>query len=277
MILVADSGSTKTNWITSDKQEFESIGFNPFFHTAQSVYDELKKNEGLLSIASQVQQIFFYGAGCSSDARNEIIISGLSTIFPNAHIHVDHDMKAAAYATYEGRKAVVCILGTGSNSCVFDGKEIDNSVPALGYVLGDEGSGSYFGKKILADFIYHKLPSATDKILKEKYQLDKEKIFWAVYNEPYANVYLAKFAKLLSESPDREYIEQLVYEGFIQFYKYHVVPYQKDTNYPVHFVGSIAHHFKSILQKVSDEFGYELGVVNKQPIYHLLDWHLITM
>jgi len=182
-------------------------------------------------------------------------------------------MKAAAFATYDGRKSVVCILGTGSNSCLFDGKEIDNSVPALGYVLGDEGSGSYFGKKILADFIYHNLPESTDKLLREKYQLNKEKVFWAVYNEPYANVYLASFAKLMSESTDKEYMQQLVQEGFTQFYKYHVVPYQKEGSYPVHFVGSIGHYFGDSLRRAVADAGLTMGRVLKSPIDRLTAFH----
>ncbi|MFN8310101.1 MAG: hypothetical protein U0T73_09070 [Chitinophagales bacterium] len=274
MILVADSGSTKTNWLAyKDGECIETIGFNPFFHTSENVISEIGKSEWLLHIAPQVQQLYFYGAGCSSASRNAIIDAGLRHHFKNASIVVDHDLKAAAFATYDGRPAICCILGTGSNSCVFDGKQIDNSVPALGYILGDEGSGSYFGKQLLTAFLYGELPSATQQLLSGKYDLTKEKIFSAVYNESHANVYLASFSKVLSESPDQEFIRPMVYEGFYKFFRHHVACYQGNELKPVHFVGSLAYHFRDILQQVADAFQYELGAVDRQPVFKLLDWH----
>jgi glucosamine kinase len=274
MILVADSGSTKTNWLTSDSALMETIGFNPFFHTSEAIYEELAKSADLGKIRSQVTEVFFYGAGCSSPERNAIVNKSLKQFFLNATIHVDHDLKAAAIATYDGRNCIACILGTGSNACVFDGTNIDHTVErGLGYILGDEASGSYFGRRLLTAFIYKELPKASHEMMLSQYSLTKEKILWSVYNEPYANVYMAKFAKVLTQSPDREYIETMVYEGFKDFFKHNVLCFEGYKNMPVHFVGSIAFHFKDLLNRVAKENGCELGNVDRQPIFKLLEWH----
>jgi glucosamine kinase len=274
MILVADSGSTKTNWLTRDAPVMETIGFNPFFHTSDAIYDQLTRYDRLNNIRSLVTQVFFYGAGCSSAERSSIVRKALEKFFTGAEIYVDHDLKAAALATYDGRRCISCILGTGSNVCLYDGVEIDSSVSrGLGYILGDEASGSYFGRRLLTAFIYKELPKTTHELMLEKYSLTKEKILWAVYNEPHANVYMAGFAKVLSLSPDRDYVESLVYEGFKDFFRHNVVCFEGYKNMPVHFVGSIAFYFKDTLAKVAAEYGCELGNVNRQPIYKLLEWH----
>ena len=185
-------------------------------------------------------------------------------------------MNAAAFATCGDKPGIACILGTGSNSCVFDGKRVleDGPTLGLGYILGDEGSGAYFGKKLLARFLYKELPAATTKILKDDYSLEKNKIYDAVYKKPHANVYLAGFAQVMSNSPDKEYMEQLAEEGFQEFFNHNVCCYDNYKQYPVHFVGSIAFHFKHILKKVAEGHGCQLGIVDKNPVYRLLEYHL---
>ena len=154
MIIVAESGSTKTNWLTEKQELFETIGLNPLFFSSEDIYRELMKQEKLLKVKNQFTEVLFYGASCSSVDRKKIVYDSLKKYFQQAQrIQVDHDMNAAAFATYDGRTGIACILGTGSNSCLFDGKKIHEEVPALGYVLGDEGSGAYFGKKLLALYI----------------------------------------------------------------------------------------------------------------------------
>ena len=274
MILVADSGSTKTNWLTSNAPVMETIGFNPFFHTSEAIYDELVKNPDLNNVSTKVTKVYFYGAGCSNAERNAIVYKSLKKFFTEAEIFVDHDLKAAALATYDGRKCICCILGTGSNACLFDGQNIDSSVTrGLGYILGDEASGAYFGRRLLTAFLYKELPKATYDMMLNQYGLNKAVIDKAVYNEPHANVYMARFAKVLTLSPDRDYIETLVYEGFKDFFRHNVLCFEGYKNYPVHFVGSIAFHFKDLLNLVAKEFGSELGNVERQPIYKLLEWH----
>ena len=275
MIIIAESGSTKTNWLTEDNELFETIGFNPLFFSSEDIYNELIKNERLQKVKDLCTQVFFYGASCSSDARKKIVFDALKKYFGHAHqLKVDHDMNAAAFATYTGEPGIVCILGTGSNSCLYNGQTIYEEVPALGYVLGDEGSGAYFGKKLLAKFLYHELPPATMELLRNDYGAEKEKIFDAVYKQPHANVYLAGFAQALTHSPDKEFMETFVAEGFTDFFTHHVACYPNYQQYPVHFVGSIAYHFKPVLQQVAAQFGCRLGVVDKNPVYSLLQYHL---
>lgn len=275
MILIAESGSTKTNWLTEHGDACETIGLNPLFMTAEDIYGELKKYPELVSLSNRVRAVYFYGASCSSDERKKRVSDALKRFFIEAStVGVDHDLKAAALATFDGRKAIACILGTGSNSCLFDGKEIYQGVPALGYILGDEGGGAYFGKILLARFLYRELPEATHRMLKEQYGLDKEIILENVYRRPQVNVYLASFAKVMKDSPDREYMNALAQEGFKDFFQHHVACYENYRSYPVHFVGSVAHHFREALQKTADEFGSELGNIEQQPIHRLLEWHL---
>jgi glucosamine kinase len=273
MLLVADSGSTKTQWWGDESLKFETIGFNPFFHSSESVLTALQSNSDFKNHSPKFTEVIFYGSGCSSDERKKVISDALSVFFLNATIKVGHDMDASAYATYMGRPTISCIIGTGSNSCLFDGQNCTEVVPSLGYILGDEGSGGYFGKKLLIAFLYHQLPEATHAILQDKYELDKEKIFDAVYKKPHANVYMASFAKVLSESPDKEYIQDLVKSGMKDFVKQHVCCYPDYKNYPVSFVGSISFYFADIIREVLDEFGCEVGVIIKDPIERLFEWH----
>ena len=275
MILIAESGSTKTAWLSEKNELYETIGFSPLFHTADFIYEEMTKHTGLYEVRGDFTKVFFYGTGCSSEERKAIIRTALKRYFTNAAvIQVDHDLKAAAVATYDGRKAIACILGTGSNSCLYDGKEIYEEVPSLGYILGDEGGGAYFGRKIVAAYLYHELPTATQQLLTEKYKLEKEEVLKRVYKEPGAIVYLAGFAKVMSESPDREYMDELAEEGFTDFFHHHVCCYKNYKLYPVHFVGSIAYHFKHVLELVANKKGCDLGLVERNPVYGLLNWHL---
>lgn len=273
MLLVADSGSTKTQWMGDNNLRFETIGFNPFFHSSESILSELEKQPSFKEQSVQFTKVIFYGAGCSSDKRKQVIYNALSAFFPNATIEVGHDMDASAYSTYMGRPTISCIIGTGSNSCLFDGTSCTEVVPSLGYILGDEGSGGFFGKKLLIAYLYNQLPEATHQILRDKYELTKEKIFDAVYKKPHANVYMASFAKVLSESPDRQYINALVKAGMTDFVKQHVCCYPNYQQYPVSFVGSISFYFADIIKEVLNEFGCEVGVIIKDPIERLYEWH----
>ncbi|MCS6818480.1 MAG: hypothetical protein NZ522_00915 [Chitinophagales bacterium] len=274
MIICADSGSTKTQWLTSEGQLIETIGFNPQFFDTASVIAVLQADNRFAEISKRVSQVYFFGAGCSSPERNSIIASALEHIFPKATIYVEHDLMAAALATYDGADCISCILGTGSNSCFFDGKTITEKNPALGYILGDEGSGSWFGKELLKMFLYDLLPEKTKFLLESKYHLTKEIIFKNVYGAPHANVYLAGFAKVLSESPDTNFVRELIMSGFREFFKYHVVCFENYRTVPVHFVGSLAYHFADILREIASEFEARVGTIDKQPVYKLLNFYL---
>ncbi|MFM2306960.1 MAG: hypothetical protein RLZZ367_1629 [Bacteroidota bacterium] len=277
MIIIAESGSTKTNWLTEHRELHETIGFNPLFYSSDDINNEMLKHSGLIALRNNVTAVYFYGASCSSDDRKQTIRVAMAKFFTNATtIYVDHDMTAAAYATCNNKPGIACILGTGSNSCVFDGEKVqeDGPILGLGYILGDEGSGAWFGKKLLARFLYKELPEATANLLSGQYGLEKNKIYDSVYKKPHANVYLASFAIVLTESPDKEYMQQLAEEGFTEFFKHNVCCYPHYQHYPIHFVGSIAFHFQDILAKVASHYGCHLGVVDKNPVFRLLDYHL---
>jgi glucosamine kinase len=277
MILIIDSGSTKSDWVLlngSERAYFSTIGLNPYFHSSEVVLNTICAHENLFSIRNQVQKIFFYGAGCSSLALNDIIATGLQKVFTNANIVVDHDLKACAYATFQGSPAISCIIGTGSNSCYFDGKEIYEEVPALGYILGDEGSGTYFGKLLLSNFLYKRLPQNIHQAIEEQLELTKDIIVEHVYRKPDANVYLASFMKFIVQFSEEEYVKDMIYEGFKHFVKIHVTCYPKHKDVQVHFVGSIAHIFRSELEKACKYFGVELGQTIQKPIDGLIDYHI---
>jgi glucosamine kinase len=176
MILIADSGSTKCDWLLLNGDqiavECNTMGFNPYFHDSATIEAHVREKAELMQYADAVDAIYFYGAGSSSAELKAIVASALKNLFPNANIQVGHDLDGAALATYEGQPHIACILGTGSNSCFFDGKSIYEEVPALAYILGDEGSGSYIGKRLLADFFYKRMPQALAAEFQQTYKMD---------------------------------------------------------------------------------------------------------
>ncbi|MEP7167851.1 MAG: N-acetylglucosamine kinase [Bacteroidota bacterium] len=278
MLLVADSGSTKADWLLAENNKvidsFTSMGFNPFFHNAETVYKELSKNKPIKKYASKIKEVKFFGAGCSSPQRNKIIAQGLKQVFPNAKILVDHDMLGAALAACNNKTGLVCILGTGSNIAYYDGKKLSETRHGLGYVLGDESSGSYYGKKLLAYFNYEVMPADLRKAFFAKYKMNKEKMIKHVYQLPDPNVYLASFAKFLSDYKNNSWIKQLVYKGMTDFFETNICAYPKYKTAPVHFIGSIAWFFKDTLQKVADENGFKVGKIIVKPIDELMSYFL---
>lgn len=279
MILVADSGSTKCDWIlvgdNSIRYNTHTIGFNPFFHSSDLVFETLLNNELFLKHRLNVSEVYFYGAGCSYPARNEIIANGLKRVFSNAEsVIVDHDLKGAAYATSNGGVGITCIIGTGSNSCHFDGKDLTEAIPALGYILGDEGSGSYFGKILLSEWLYKRMPKELASEFELEYKLSKEGIFDAVHHKPDPNVYLASFSKFINKYIDHPYFKEMVFQGLDKFINIHVLCYNDCKKVPVHFVGSIAYYFKDILQEVAIKHGITLGNIEKRPIEALAAYHI---
>ncbi len=278
LILIAESGSTKCDWIAVERSRkeyirFSSMGFNPYFHSSSFIEQTLRENPDVGEWSKRVEKIFFYGAGCSSPKLNRIVLEGLRPVFSSAEIEVDHDLYSAAYATYRGVPEIACILGTGSNSVYFDGCTLREEVPALAYILGDEGSASWLGKRLLSQFLYKKLPAPLEQALKDDFELTKERIVEAVYNRPNANVWLASFSRLLGQHADLPWVESTVLEGFRLFRDIHVLCYPEARAVEVNFVGSVAWHFKGILETVLAEEGLRLGQVVARPLDGLVDFH----
>lgn len=278
MILIVESGSTKSDWVLVENgattKRFKTMGFNPFFHNEQVISSAIKNNIELCDISNNVLQVFFYGAGCSSDEMNAIVSNALESIFMNAEVSVEHDLLACALATYEGKPSIACILGTGSNSCYYDGQKLTENVPALGYILGDEGSGSFYGKKLLTDFLYNKLPEDMSRDLLNSFKIDKEIIFENVYMKPHANVYLASFMKFISGYKHTEYVDSMVKEGMEKFIQNHVCCYENYKEVKVHFIGSLSFIFKDQLNFSANKLGVNVGLVIKNPVDNLVTYHI---
>ena len=279
MILIAESGSTKCDWVVlrpdgSEYKRFSTMGFNPYFHSASFIEEELSGNEVVSEIREKVDFVYFYGAGASSETLKDIVKDGLELVLPNAEVSVDHDLVASAYSTYTGEPAITCILGTGSNSCYFDGTTVSEEVPALAYVLGDEGSASFIGKRLVSDFLYKKLPEEMAQDFFATYQLDKDEIITSVYNKPNANVYLASFSRFAGKHMENEYVKTIVREGFAKFADIHIACFENCHEVPVHFVGSVGAIFQDILKEVLEERNMKLGQIMRKPVDGLIKYHL---
>ena len=279
MILIVDSGSTKADWrlinqLGENLKDFSTMGFNPYFHSSDLVETELRKSANVMEIASFVEHVFFYGAGCSSVTLDAIIQEGLNRVFTNANVLVGHDLEACAFATYYGEPEISCILGTGSNSCYFDGEEVTEAVPSLAYILGDEGSGSYFGKRLLQDYFYKLLPEDMAEAFHFEFNLTDKDIVRKVYNEPNANVYLASFMKFIGKFKDHPHVENWMVYGFRHFLKIHVKCYSNWADVKVNFIGSVAFHFRKYLEMACETENVILGDIIKKPIDNLVRYHI---
>jgi len=278
MIAIVDSGSTKADWRfispSGDQSSVATMGFNPFFHDSKFISKQLQEDfDDQLDVAS-IKKVYYYGAGCSDALRCSIVEKGLTEVFPNAYIEVKHDILASARATCRDQPGIACILGTGSNSCEFDGKKITDNVSNLGFLLGDEGSGSHLGKLLVQGYFYREFPEDIKEAFEKVYSFDKRVFLNKIYGNSGANVYLASFAKFMSDHKDHIYIQNLVNKAFSIFIKRHVRKYKNHTKVPIHFIGSVAFHFKDILKMVLDERDLALGIVIKKPIDNLVDFHL---
>ena len=278
MVLIVESGSTKSDWVLlspENKQDvYSSMGFNPYFHSSSVIENELRRHTELMTHAEKIQQIYFYGAGCSSTEMNDIVKLGLTNVFTNAHIHIDHDLMACAYATYSGNPSICCIIGTGSNSCYFDGKTVSEVVPALGYILGDEGSGTYFGKKLLSAFLYHQLPKHVEEDFVKEYAIDKNEIVNKVYRNENANVYIASFMPFIAKHKDELFFQKMIEDGLRHFIEVHVCCYPNYKDVEINFVGSIASVFRNALDRAANSLDARIGRVVQKPVEGLVSYHL---
>ncbi len=278
MKLIAVSGSTKCDWrlVSPEgiKASFNSKGLNPFFHSQGEIASIVSELKPITDNKAAIREVYVYSAGCGSKALQNIVRNGLSVVLPRPHMLINHDIVASALATYQGVPCIACILGTGSNSCFFDGDIVRQEVPALDYVLGDEGGGSYYGKKLLSAHLHNKLPKDLEEKFRSKYHLNREEILEKVYMKPYANVYLASFMTFYQENKEDPFVIKTVTEGMRLFMKLFILPYHGYKNITCHFTGSIAFYFEDILQKVAKELELTVGKVIKEPIDDLVKYHL---
>ncbi len=275
MILVADSGSTKTDWLLKQPGKealaFRTPGLNPYFLTEKEIVKILQDQASdLVAFGSEVKEIYFFGAGCSSPDRHEIVSNALSALFSKAYISVDSDLLASAYATCGHEKGLCCILGTGSNISFFDGEEIHAGKHGLGFILGDEGAGTWFGRTLMTDFLYGRMPEEIHTLFQNTYPLTKEEVIRNVYQRPAPNSYLASFARILNVIRKTDYGKELIKRGLQEFIDTNIKSYPEYHAYKTHFVGSIAFVFANELKALCKPQDIHVGKIIKQPINDLL-------
>ncbi len=274
--LIADSGSTKTEWCLlqgKKKITVSTQGISPYFLDAAQVQAILVK-ELLPKLKKNVPtEIFFYGTGCSNPANVKMIRQSIEAVFPKAKITVDHDLAGAAKALCGHSKGIACILGTGSNSCYYNGKKIVKNSPGLGYVLGDEGSGTYLGKKVLQYYLYNTFDVELMDRFNSTYKTSVTEILDAVYKKPLPNRYLASFAQFLVENRSHFMVENIIEDGLNDFFFNHIYKYRESWTMPINFVGSVAYGFRDILKELCDSYELQLGKVLKSPMVGLISYH----
>lgn len=278
-ILIADSGATKCEWCLVTGKKKTSLftqGISPYFQNLQQIgfilqnelLPQLKKHEPV--------EIFYYGTGCAAPENAAIVKKALKKTFPSATVQVTHDLMAAARATCGTSRGISCILGTGSNSCYYDGKKIQKNSPGLGYVLGDEGSGAYLGKKVLQYYLYQTFDEDLRYKFNDTYKTNKAEILEHVYKHPLPNRYLAEFTHFLANNRGHYMIENIIEDGLNDFFFQHLCKYNESWKYPIHFVGGVAFGFQDVVKQLAADYEFELGTILKNPMQGLSSYHSDT-
>ena len=274
--LIADSGSTKAEWCLlngKSTKTFLTQGLSPYFLSAEQItrVNEKELKPKLKNI--EPDEIYFYGTGCSNAENVRLVKKAIQKVFVNAKITVDHDLMGAARALCGHEKGVACILGTGSNSCYYNGKKIIKNSPGLGYALGDEGSGAYLGKKVIQYFLYNTFDADLMDRFNAKFNTNSDEILTAVYKKPLPNRYLASYAIFLAENRGHYMVENIIEDGFNDFFFNHIYKYRESWTLPLNFTGSIAWGFRDVLKEMCSTYELQLGKVIKKPMDGLIQFH----
>jgi len=283
MILIVDSGATKSDWIALDDkgdQLFvtQTLGLSPEVLTKAVIEDRLANNFELSKNKEAVTQLYFYGAGCGTDRMKSFLKDIFLDFFPNAKAEIREDTYAAIYSTTKiGHQGIVCILGTGSNCSYYDGHQLFQKVTSLGYIPMDDGSGNFFGRKLIRDYYFHKMPQDLGIKFAKEYELDADVIKHNLYKEPNPNTYLATFARFIIENKNHPYCRGVIDKGFQQFVNNYIMQFELATKVPIHFVGSIAHFLQEELSAVIERNDLILGVIRRRPIDGLVEFHKHTI
>ena len=278
MLLIADSGSTKTDWLLlKDGKEylsFKTVGFNPYFIDTQHVYDILKEDFSEKFDLYAVKEVFFYGAGCSSESKQAVINNALKQLFPKAITDVDHDLLGAARAILGREKGIAGILGTGSNSCLYDGTNVVESLFSLGYMFGDEGSGAHLGKTYISQHLKKQVPQELyDEFMKEP-GYSPEDILTYIYKKPNPNRFLASFALFLKRNIDHPFVHNLVVNCFDEYFKEQVSKFTGYRDLPFSYIGSVGYNFSTQLEEAAARHGISIGRCMVSPMEGLMEFHL---
>lgn len=282
MILIVDSGSTKSDWIAVDTngnkllEKIRTKGLNPAMLSEKKLAKIIKKSEDLRNNSQIVTHVFFYGAGCGTENARILLKAVLEGIFVNALVDVNEDTLAAVYATINEPKeaAVVCILGTGSNCSYYDGEKLHQRVKSLGYTLMDDASGNYYGKQLIRDYYFNHMPENVKVAFGSKYNMEPDYIKYNLYKQPSPNAYLANFAEFMFLHKDSEYTIELIKKGIRLFANNMILQYKEELKTaPVHFAGSIAFFAQKEIREVGEEMGFKVGNFERRPIDGLIPYH----
>lgn len=274
--LIADSGATKAEWCLIGGPKKKTIitqGISPYFLSTEQITSLLQKELLPKLKGVKVDEVWYYGTGCANPENAKSVKKAIKTVLKESKIEVTHDLMAAARALCGRQKGVACILGTGSNSCYYDGKRIVRNSPGLGYVLGDEGSGAYLGKKVIQYYLYGTFDEELRGRFDVTYTTNSTEILENVYKKPLPNRYLASFTQFLADNRGHYMIENIIEDGLNDFFFTHLCKYGETWKLPVHFAGSVAFGFKDVIQQLCNSYEFELGNVMKKPMDGLIEYH----
>ena len=279
MILVVDSGSTKTDWIALDKNGKEifstkTLGLNPQMLSNEILNERIKNNFDIYKNRKSVEKLFFYGAGCGVESTQERILKVFNSIFINSEFDIKEDTYAAVYSAVDiGTPSIVNIIGTGSNCSYYDGEKVIQKVQSLGYVLMDYASGNYYGKYLIRAYYFNKMPEDLREEFGKNYDLSPNSIKNKLYREENPNTYLAGFAKFLIENKSNEYFKEIIFKGLERFIDYQILQYDDFSKVDIHYVGSIAYYLKEEIIRVGKKYNLNTGRFIKRPIEGLVEYH----
>jgi N-acetylglucosamine kinase-like BadF-type ATPase len=279
MIIIADGGSTKTNWCllndAGQKIYFNTEGYNPYFVSTEYITESLFKDLPSDLDLDQVTEVNYYGAGCSTDDKLKIVSDAMANVFTNANIYIGHDLLAAARALLGLDTGFAAILGTGTNTGLYDGKDISLNIDSAAYILGDEGSGCYIGKKLLTDYLRGYMPEVVRERFWETYKLTPEQITDQVYTKPLANRFCASFSKFVYDNNvHAEYSRKIVKTSFVDFFENLVSHYPNYKDYTFNCIGSVGYNFRNVLEETAIEYGMTVGKIIRSPIDELVRYHV---
>jgi len=278
MFVVADMGSTKTDWSFVDKDKnvtlIKTQGFNPYFYTTEDIKLLLEPEFSIKNIDwNDISNVYFYGSGCSVGEKCELVKNALIPFFPKAEIFVTHDLLGSARALCGHSYGIACILGTGANTCLYDGEKIVANVTSAGFLLGDEGSGADLGRELIKYYLYQELPQDLEQAFENEYKINRKSLVSEVYSTKHPNAYCATYSKFISKHKENSAIQKLITERFDEFFKRHVSKYEGYQNIPVNFIGSVAFHFSEELKKAAQKHHCTLGIILQTPMEKLIDFH----
>lgn len=276
-ILIVDSGSTSADWAQVDDvhipKQVRTPGINPYFHTEKEIVDILQMEVVPFINHELVTEIFFYGAGLMSTNNLAIVEGALYQVFNRISMSVDTDILGAARSLYGNERGIACILGTGSNSCVYDGNKISHNIRSVGYILGDEGSGAHMGITLLKYYVRNELPNEIKDSFENTFRFRIDEILTKIYREGRASRFIASFAEFIQAHQEHPFIKELIYQSFEQFFTNNVCKYAEHRDMPVSFTGSIAYYFQNVLKEVASHKGLQLMHITEAPIEGLVNYH----